>query len=51
MEGIVGNLLRGAVLLAAVVVLGGGLVYLMRYGATAPIIVCSMASPRISGGC
>jgi len=35
-EEIVGNLLRGGVLLAAVVVLAGGFTYLARYGWTAP---------------
>ena len=35
-EEIVGNLLRGGVILAAVVVLVGGGLYLFRYGATVP---------------
>ncbi|HEY7496683.1 MAG TPA: DUF1634 domain-containing protein [Candidatus Tectomicrobia bacterium] len=35
-EEIVGNLLRGGVVLAAVVVLVGGVLYLRRYGATVP---------------
>jgi uncharacterized membrane protein len=35
-EEIVGNLLRGGVLLAALVVLAGGGIYLARYGGTAP---------------
>lgn len=34
-EQIVGNLLRAGVLLAAAVVLAGGLMYLVKYGATA----------------
>ena len=35
-EEIVGNLLRGGVIVAATVVLAGGLVYLVRYGGTTP---------------
>jgi uncharacterized membrane protein len=35
-EQIVGNLLRGGVLLAAGVVVIGGVLYLIRYGATSP---------------
>ena len=35
-EGIVGNLLRGGVVLATAVVLIGGVLYLIRYGTTAP---------------
>ena len=35
-EEIVGHLLRGGVIVAATVVLAGGLVYLVRYGGTAP---------------
>jgi uncharacterized membrane protein len=35
-EVMIGNLLRGGVLLAACVVLGGGVLYLLRYGGTAP---------------
>jgi uncharacterized membrane protein len=35
-EEIVGNLLRGGVIVAAIVVLAGGFVYLVRYGGTTP---------------
>jgi len=35
-EEIVGNLLRSGVILAAVVVLAGGILYLIRYGACVP---------------
>lgn len=35
-EEVVGNLLRGGVTLAVVVVLAGGILYLIRYGATLP---------------
>jgi hypothetical protein len=35
-EEIVGNLLRGGVIGAAVVVLAGGILYLFRYGANLP---------------
>jgi len=35
-EEIVGNLLRGGVIFAAIVVLVGGFIYLVRYGGTAP---------------
>jgi uncharacterized membrane protein len=35
-EEVVGNLLRGGVTLASVVVLAGGILYLIRYGATQP---------------
>ena len=43
-EKIVGNLLRVGVILAAVVVFGGGALYLIRAEATSPIIECSTAS-------
>jgi uncharacterized membrane protein len=36
LENIVGNLLRVGVMLAAVVVFGGGALYLIRHGATSP---------------
>ena len=36
MEQWLGNLLRGGVMLSAAVVLVGGLLYLLRYGATVP---------------
>lgn len=48
-EEIVGNLLRGGVIVAAIVVLAGGFVYLVRYGGPRPIIAYSTASPRICG--
>lgn len=35
-EEIVGNLLRGGVIVAAIVVLAGGFVYLVRYGGITP---------------
>jgi uncharacterized membrane protein len=35
-EEIMGNLLRAGVIIAALVVLGGGIFYLIRYGATSP---------------
>jgi uncharacterized membrane protein len=36
-EEIMGNLLRGGVMVAALVVLIGGLLYLVRYGAVSPV--------------
>jgi uncharacterized membrane protein len=36
-EEIMGNLLRGGVMVAALVVLMGGLLYLVRYGAVSPV--------------
>jgi uncharacterized membrane protein len=36
LENIVGNLLRVGVILAAVVVFGGGVLYLIRHGVTSP---------------
>jgi uncharacterized membrane protein len=35
-EEIMGNLLRAGVILAAIVVLAGGIFYLIRYGTTSP---------------
>jgi uncharacterized membrane protein len=35
-EEIMGNLLRAGVILAAIVVIGGGIFYLIRYGANSP---------------